>query len=1015
MRIENGWPIYYSTANAGGATLLKTDEVYSGGSAGLGLSGIGQFIGMWDAGIPRLDHVEFDGRVTDKDGLSSQITHATRVAGTLIATGVNSTSKGMAYQASVDNYNWSNDISEMSGAAADGTNPLLNSVHPYQINVGWSYGNFSTKGEGWYWYGDQNDDESFFFGHYDETTREWDNVAYLAQNYLIVVYAGNQRGEIYEAGTPEEEIFIFYDLNNNGEADWESVTTIRTVEPDFEIPGPDGGVDGYKSISGFNLGKNVFTVGSVNQDKNMSTNSSWGPTDDGRIKPDVLAKGVSVYSSAAGSTTSYSTSSGTSFSAPMIAGSAALLMEHQENLHPGSLLLSSTLRGLIIHTAEELGNPGPDYQHGWGLMNTREAADVMSANAGNGLHIFELTLAEGEEKYINIRAKGGEPLRSTLAWTDPPVDESEIITYGTLNDSTPMLVNDLDMRIFNSNATVFQPFILDPANPANAATAGDNFRDNVEMVHIQTPNAGEIYTIKISHKDNLEGGSQNFSLIITGNEADTFVLQVDEGNGEGWRFLSTPVATTLQEFLEPVWTQGPLNSNLPSESYSPSVLLYDGADYVMPADLDTPLQAGTGVAVYLYNDDNLDGSANWPKNLSSAGLESISPFQINTSNGLNPGNDVFSLLGNPFNSAVTFGNFIKEEIGEVVYVYDHACNTPEPLDEDGGASGGCFRAWNGIGAGSLEGGRIAPFQGFFVFATGSNPSITIPEVAKTGIETQFYKEKESSPVIQLAARLNGNLPAETWFSFSESGSDERNRFDAPYLFPVDYLPFLSLYSEMSGESFSIKNLPMEFDKDLQIPVHIEGWQTGADKGQPAFNPASGYAELSWPVIRNIPSNWTLSLKDNQTDRVIDMRTEQSYQFDLVPSPEKSTESLPYSMNISTAEIDSETMSRFTMMIYPYQTDEPFITELPEQLSLSQNYPNSFNPSTQIRYELPQESNVTLDVFSIEGQRVATLVNTVQPAGMHSVSFDASSLASGVYLYRLTTGNTMLSRKMILIK
>jgi len=1026
IRFYNGMPMYYSTANADGAALLETNELHTGGSSGLHLSGSNQVIGLWDAGIPRLDHQEYAGRVSVHNNWSSNvINHASRVTGTLIASGSNLDAKGMAPGGMVKSYNWIGDLSTMASAAADASNALRNSVHPYQINVGWSFGNFNLdKGLGWYWYGDQNDDESFFFGYYDETARNWDELAYLAPEYSIVVSAGNQRGEIYPDGTSEDMLFIFYDLNGDGVSNWEAVTDIRTVEPGFEIPGADGGIDGYNSISSFNLAKNIITVGSVDSDKNMSSNSSWGPTDDGRIKPDIVAKGESVFSSSGGNIDSYNTASGTSFSAPMISGSIALLLELQENLNPGQYLHSSTIRSLIIHTAEDLGNPGPNYEFGWGLMNAKDAAKVMTDNAEHGIHIHELTIQEGEEIFINVRAKGGEPLRATIAWTDPPINESGIVEYGKLNDDTSMLVNDLDLRILNGS-TVYSPFILDPENPSNTASTGDNFRDNVEMVHIDSPSTGEIYTLRITHKDELKSfdtasgtltpGPQNFSLIVTGNEVDVFTLEIEESDGEGWRFLSSPTSATYLELLEPVWTQGPLNSNFPSSQVSPNVLLFDGTSYSSPLDLNTTMPHGSGVAVFLYNDDNLDSIPNWPKSLALSGLEGISPFHIGTSNGLNPGDGIYSILGNPFNSAISFDGFISSDIGGVVYVYDHACTIQEQLDEDGGDSGGCFRAWNGIGAGSLEGGRIAPFQGFFVFSTGSNPSITIPETAKTDIETDFYKGRENYPLIQLVASLNDRLSAETWFSFSDEGSLERNQFDAPYLYPLDYRPFLSLYSEAGKIPYSIKNLPTEFDEEIQIPIHIEGWQIDNNSSENMYMQKHGFAKIKWPTIKHAPSNWTLSLRDNLNGRMINMQRETSYRFEIAHSAKKS---LGHNFNDNTLLASSNLVDnegRFTLIIYPYVTEEPFDTIKPDQIALAQNYPNPFNPSTIIRYELPSESSVTLEVYSIEGQRVATLVNSQQPAGMHSVNFDASNLASGVYLYRLTAGTNVLSRKMILIK
>ncbi|MFW6347331.1 MAG: T9SS type A sorting domain-containing protein, partial [Cyclonatronaceae bacterium] len=97
------------------------------------------------------------------------------------------------------------------------------------------------------------------------------------------------------------------------------------------------------------------------------------------------------------------------------------------------------------------------------------------------------------------------------------------------------------------------------------------------------------------------------------------------------------------------------------------------------------------------------------------------------------------------------------------------------------------------------------------------------------------------------------------------------------------------------------------------------------------------------------------------------------------------------------------------------TSVPDGNELPSTVSLAQNYPNPFNPTTQISYELPESAEVRLDVFNVMGQRVATLVHENRSAGAHDVKFDASNLSSGVYLYRLSVGSSVLTRKMTLIK
>ena len=89
--------------------------------------------------------------------------------------------------------------------------------------------------------------------------------------------------------------------------------------------------------------------------------------------------------------------------------------------------------------------------------------------------------------------------------------------------------------------------------------------------------------------------------------------------------------------------------------------------------------------------------------------------------------------------------------------------------------------------------------------------------------------------------------------------------------------------------------------------------------------------------------------------------------------------------------------------------------LPRQLALDQNYPNPFNPTTVIKFSLPKETRITLDVFNVIGQHVVTLFDGVKPAGFYDVTFRSDGLASGIYFYRLTTNEKSFVKKMMLVK
>lgn len=493
MAVENGLPIYYITDNAEAAITTSTTALYSGpfNVTGNGISpAMGGYarLGEWDGGAVRLTHQEFDGvggTVTQADGATSLSNHATHVAGTMVANGTDASARGMAYNGDLSAHDWNSDLAEMANAAANG---MLISNHSYGFIRGWRW-----DGSAWIWFGNTSisDVEDYLFGFYNANSQAWDLIANNAPYYLMVKSAGNDRGD-GPGSTP------------------------ATAEQ-------DGGADGYDCIGDVGVAKNILTVGAVNaitggysapSDVVMSSFSGWGPADDGRIKPDIVGNGVGVYSSLASGDTDYASYNGTSMASPNVSGSLLLLQEHYENLYgTGNFMLSATLKGLIIHTANEAGlAEGPDYIFGWGLLDSEAAAQAITdAHSGTGpSFIQENTLSNGETYTLEITSNG-QPLRITICWNDPAATP----VAAALDPTDLMLVNDLDARI-NHSSTTYSPYILDPSNPSAAATTGDNFRDNIEQIYISSTTNGDTYTLTINHKGTLSGGSQDYSLIISG-------------------------------------------------------------------------------------------------------------------------------------------------------------------------------------------------------------------------------------------------------------------------------------------------------------------------------------------------------------------------------------------------------------------------------------------------------------------------------------------------------------------
>lgn len=464
----NDKPLYVTTTNREGAITTRANKLHTSGGNGLDLNGEDMIVGMWEVGDAYTSHPLLEGRVIQIDNTSGISDHATHVAGTIIGGGApnGGATKGMAPLAIIHSYTSQSDSGEMIAAAADG---LLISNHSYGYDI--------------------NSFDLWQIGYYGGNARGFDNITYNAPYYLPFQSAGNDRQS-----------------------------------------GANTGNGGYDYLTGAALSKNAMVVAAVNEvlnytgpaSVNMSSFSSWGPTDDGRIKPDISAKGVNMYS--ATGATGYSNYSGTSMSSPNAAGSATLLQQHYNNLN-GVFMRSSTLRGLVLHTADEAGtSPGPDYRFGWGLFNAERAADVIS-ESGISSTILEEEINTGEVYTYSVQSDGVDDLMVSLTWVDPP---GNLLPNGINDNPIPSLMNDLDLRVSKDGGATYLPWKLDVVNYSAPATTGDNLVDNIEKIEILGA-SGE-YIIQVSHKGAaLFDGVQAFSLIVTGIDNEEFTVSSHQG------------------------------------------------------------------------------------------------------------------------------------------------------------------------------------------------------------------------------------------------------------------------------------------------------------------------------------------------------------------------------------------------------------------------------------------------------------------------------------------------------
>ena len=395
------------------------------------LTGVGVVVGMMDGG-PLAPHPDFAGRVTNIDG-TTPLAHATHVAGTLGGTGVFSEERGgSAFQ-------WRGIAPDVSIITWDyyGTviQDFIDSISLYGVDLhhnSWGFGVNSQNCE--------------ILGDYDFLAPDLDS--------LVVGAAGRRIPIIFSAGNERD---------------------------DGDCPLLEGG---YGCLNPPKAAKNLLVVGATNSDDDTMTEfSSWGPTDDGRLKPDVCAPGCEAggegYIKSTLPTDIYGAPGwcGTSFSAPVGSGAIAILHQAWDSTFVGTEPEPSFFRAILAATAVDLGNPGPDFAFGHGRIDIKKAAESLLGDTP----FTDLVAQDDVVEHTFSVAPGTSSIRVVLAWDDPPAAPV----------SDPALVNDLDLVLVSPSETIYEPWILDPAFPGLDAVRGIDTRNNMEQVSVSLPQAGE--------------------------------------------------------------------------------------------------------------------------------------------------------------------------------------------------------------------------------------------------------------------------------------------------------------------------------------------------------------------------------------------------------------------------------------------------------------------------------------------------------------------------------------------
>lgn len=322
---------------------------------------------------------------------------------------------------------------------------------------------------------------------------------------------------------------------------------------------------GWGNVTGgHKVGKNVIAVGALNELGTLTNFSSRGPAHDGRIKPDVCAKGLSVYSTVSyGSRYDYF--SGTSMSCPNVSGVIAQLYDAYRSNNNGQWPAGALIKAILLNSSDDIGNPGPDYKHGWGQINALRAAKTIEQNR----HLNN-TVQQGTVRQHALSIPNGtQELRVMVYWPD------KVAAVG----AAKALVNDIDMTVSTPQGNTMQPWVLNPTpNPALLdanAVRGIDTLNNMEQVTIDNPAPGTYY-VNVNGAD-IPQGPQTYYLVyeIIGNSLEVtypiggeslipgedVILRWDAGssaypfdiewsadNGSTWQTIATNVISNERQY-----------------------------------------------------------------------------------------------------------------------------------------------------------------------------------------------------------------------------------------------------------------------------------------------------------------------------------------------------------------------------------------------------------------------------------------------------------------------------------
>lgn len=454
----------------------------------------------------------------------------------------------------------------------------------------------------------------------------------------------------------------------------------------------------------------------------------------------------------------------------------------------------------------------------------------------------------------------------------------------------------------------------------------------------------------------------------------------------GWRMMAPPGAMSVTDLAALNLVQGVpgFYPNADANLYTG----YDGSGWTLPTSAGDPIEAGRGFIWYLFNANLNPGGASQSTALPmSMPVPEATPV-ADVVVSLHTSGNRFNLLGNPFGVGLDVEGMAGWEGADAL-----SSLVPQVWDAE-------LRSYR---TAPEFGGVIAPWQGFILEAS-SPSSLSIPVSARRAGGTLMRPSER--PVVRF--ELSGQNASATVrdraavLVFDELATDGWDRLDARKLRPLSY-PNATVAFGQTGAPWIRKaqdSRPLVPDA-FSVPIYVE------------TNGFSGPATLRWEGLESLPNTWALRLLNLDTGAVLDLREHD--QIELTLSAARSE--TPSALAVPHIEPLTATSSgpRFRLDVEPSGATSTERGSAAERLVIDGVYPNPAQGMAAVSFSLPSESPVRLAIYDVLGREMVTLVDGSFPAGMHDVRWDATGVASGVYVVRLEAGGQHVTRMLTVVR